>query len=125
MNRNFLLLLLLLFLVLSGASYLFHLSNPAFRLPVLLIGNAAIGLVTLVSYLVAATKIQARPQAFVGGVTGASLLKMLVIIGLVLVYVAVLRDYYHKGTLFVLMGFYIVYTGAESISLSRLAKRKT
>jgi len=124
MNRKFLLLLLLLFLVIGGIGHLLHLANAKFLLSVLWIGNAAIALITLISYFVAAAKIQARPMAFVGGVTGASLLKMVVIIGLVLVYVVGLKQYYHKSTLFVLLGVYLLYTGMEAIFLSRLAKRK-
>lgn len=124
MNRKFLLLLLVIFLILCGVSYLLHLSETKMPLYVLLTGNLAIALITLISHQMAATKIQSRPQAFVGGVTGASLLKMLVIIGLVLVYVLAFREYYHKGALFVVLGFYIVYTLVESVSLTRLAKRK-
>lgn len=125
MNRNFLLLLFVVFIVLCGLSYLLQTAVPGLPLSVLLVGNIAIALVTLISHQVAASKIQSRPQAFVGGVTGASLLKMMVIIGLVLLYVLAFRDYYHKGALFVVLGFYMVYTLVEAISLSKLAKRKS
>lgn len=124
MNRKFLLILLLTFLILTGVSYFLQSAYPDFPLPVLLVGNTAIGLITMVSYLLAAAKMQARPQAFVGGVTGASLLKMVVLIGLVLVYVLGFKAYYHKGAVFVLLAFYAVYAGVETVFLSRLAKQK-
>lgn len=124
MNKYFVYIVVLVFLVLSALFYLLHSAVPEYRLEVLMTGNAVMAILTAVSYLIVKKTVHDRPQAFVRGVYGGSLLKLMICMFGLLIYVFINRPNIHKPSVFMLMGIYAVYTTIETISLSKLARER-
>lgn len=81
-------------------------------------------IISISSFLIVQRQMNGRPQAFVRGVMGANLLKMMVCLFAILIYVFINRSNIHKPSVFVLMGTYMVYSTMETLLLSKLARRK-
>ena len=122
MNKYFIFIDTLIFIILGAIFYAIHNAAPDYQLGVLMIGNAIMAILTATSYLIVKKTVHERPQAFVRGVYGASLLKLMVCMFSILAYVLINRPNIHKPSVFILLGIYIVYTAAETISLSKLAR---
>lgn len=122
MKKIFIPAVLALFAVSSAALYWLWYSNNAFQLPALMVGNIIMAILCIVSYFIVVKQIASRPQAFVRGVSGASLLKLLVCMAGVLTYVLVYRPNVHKPSIFVLLGIYAAYSTIETIILSKWAR---
>jgi hypothetical protein len=122
MNKYFIFIIAFVFVVLGIIFYILHNAYPDYQLGVLMIGNAIMALLTATSYLIVKKTVHQRPQAFVRGVYGASLLKLMVCMFSILAYVLINRPNIHKPSVFILLGIYVVYTTAETLSLSKLAR---
>src|SRR5690606_2481260 len=78
MKNRVLLSIALCFLALETAFYFINQSNPAFNLLTLTVGNALMALLCVITFFIVKKQIDRRPEAFVRGVYGATLLKLMV-----------------------------------------------
>jgi Ca2+/Na+ antiporter len=98
--------------------------HPEYDLTGLLLSNSLLALLSIVSYFMLQNKLKTgRPQAFVNGVYGATLLRLMACMGGIFIYIYLNKDSLHKPSLFAMMGLYIIYTAFESIMLSKIAKK--
>ena len=122
MNR-FIFLLIAVFLVLAGAIWVVQQSRPELDFTLLTVGNALLAALTAASFAMVRRGIAGRPQAFVGGVYGGTMLKLFIGGGALLAYVLLNRPNLHKPSLLGVGALYIVYTLVEKIALQRLARK--
>lgn len=122
MKKYFVLIVVILFLILSGIFYALGLYAPNFSISVLMTGNAVMALLTILSYFLITKQFDNKPAGFVRGVYASSLLKLFVCITAIMAYVMINKPNVHKPSLFVLFGIYAVYSIVETWLLSRLAK---
>lgn len=122
MNR-FIFLLIAVFLGLAGAIWFLQRSRPEFDFTLLTVGNALLAALAAASFAMVRRGISGRPQAFVGGVYGGTMLKLFVGGGALLAYVLLNRDHLHKPSLLVVGALYLVYTLVEKIALQKVARR--
>jgi hypothetical protein len=110
--------LVFLFIV-TGVFLYLRSSYPDWDYNLLIGGNAFLALVTLLSFILATKPSHDRPEAFVRGVYGGTLVKLFLIAGGVLVYLLLHRHHLHKPSLAVIGGLYIIYTALETAALQR------
>lgn len=122
MKKYFVLIVVILFLVLSGIFYALGLYAQNYRLSVLMTGNAVMALLTILSFYLVTREFNNKPAGFVRGVYASSLLKLFVCIIAIMSYVLINKPNVHKPSLFVLFGIYAVYSIVETWLLSKLAK---
>jgi len=122
MKKKFIIVTSVIFVLLSVCFYILKTYLPAYRFVTLETGNLLMAILTLSSYFIVQKQIDSRPQAFVRGVYSASFLKLMVCMVSILVYVLLNRANIHKPSVFVLFGIYAIYTTAETLLLSKLAK---
>ena len=122
MTNKFIVSIILIFILLSGASYLLNMSFPSFNFSVLMAGNGIMAFLSLCSYFIINQQLKGRPQAFVRGVYGATLLKLFVCMISILTYVMVDRPHIYKPVIFILFAIYAIYTAVETWLTFRLAK---
>lgn len=123
MKNRVLLSIALCFLALETAFYFINQSNPAFNLLTLTVGNALMALLCVITFFIVKKQIDRRPEAFVRGVYGATLLKLMVCLSATLLFVLLNRPHLHKPTLFILFGIYFVYTAMETWQLSQQVRK--
>lgn len=114
----------MLCLVLSGAFWYLSRLQPDYSFTVLMVANLIMCCLAIGSVFHVSKQARERPQAFVRGVGGASLLRLLIGVVGIVGYVMFDRRHVHKPTLFLLFSIYLIYTVAETLILSRLVKRK-
>jgi hypothetical protein len=68
-------------------------------------------------------KVAERPQAFVRGVMGATLLRLFVCFAAILAYALIKRPDVHKPTIYLMFGIYAIFTVVETLVFSRQARR--
>lgn len=124
MTGKFVTTTLIIFIVLSIVFFAMRTSAPEFHFIALEVGNMVMAIISISSFLIVQRQMNGRPQAFVRGVMGANLLKMMVCLFAILIYVFINRSNIHKPSVFVLMGTYMVYSTMETLLLSKLARRK-
>lgn len=95
---------------------------PQYNFTVLITGNIVMAVLSVITFYMVTMQMKKKPDAFVRGVYASSFLKLFVCIVAILVYAIVNKPNVHKPTLFVLFGIYAVYSVAETMLLSRLAK---
>jgi len=122
MKKNFAIVTVIIFIILSAVLYWLHISYPAYQYSVLMTGNILMAILALLSYFIVRRQVDQRPQAFVRGVYTASFLKLMVCMTALLVYVLVNKPNVHKPSVFILFGIYAVYTVSETMLLSRMAR---
>lgn len=92
---------------------------------VLIIGNAFLFLITLLSYGLAKRSLtNPNPHAFVRGVYGGILLKLFVSFIAAFVYIGIYKKGLNKPAFFTLMGLYLLYTFLEVSVLTRALKQQ-
>lgn len=122
MKQYFVVTISSIFVVLSIALFILYKSVPAFSYPVLEIGNAIMLVLSLSSFALITKQAGKNGSAFVRGVSGSSLLKLMVCMIAVVIYVAGSRGNIYKPGIFVLMGIYAIYSATETVLLSRMAR---
>ena len=122
MNRRLPLVFILIFLVVAAVINLILGRQPGFDLPALYAADVLMLLLSLAAWAMLKTNVDSRPQAFVRGVYGATMLRLFVCLVGILSY-ALLKKPVHKPTLFVMFGIYAVYTVVETMAFSRHARR--
>lgn len=123
MKSNFIIIIIGIFLLLSGLFYALKINAPQFSYAALMIGNAVMAILCIASYIIVTKQISGRPDAFVRGVYASSFLKLFVCMISILVYAMVNKPHVHKPSIFMLLGIYAVYSATETIILSKMARR--
>lgn len=122
MRRNFIVTIIMLFVIISAILILVKTLAPSFLIGTMLGGNAVLAILSITSYLLVKRKISAKPQAFVQAVMSGSLLKLFAcMIGLV-TYILINKPHVHKPSIFILMAVYAIYTAVETWLLSLMAR---
>jgi predicted tellurium resistance membrane protein TerC len=96
---------------------------PEYDMIGLLGANILLGGVNAISFFLLQKKLkEERAQAFVNGVYSATLLRLMVCLAGIFIYAYSNREHLHKPTVFVMMGFYLLYAALEAVVASREAK---
>ena len=91
---------------------------------VLIVGNAILFVITLISYLLAKNALKnTNPNVFVRAIIGGIMIKLFVAIIATFVYTATSKVQVNKPALFTCMGLYLVYTFLEVSVLTKELKR--
>lgn len=129
MNKSFRFILpvLLVFVLLIAVLFIFRnlLEEKGFDFNLLLIANIFLLFLQLISFAMQQKALTNKnPNVFVRAIMGGMLLKMFGCVALVLIYTLMSGDAFNKRSVFLAMLLYLVYLGAEVISISRLNKQK-
>lgn len=117
-----LLFILLNAFFLTGKSWL---AKKGIDQDVLIIGNALLFLVMLISFLITQRSLKAsNPNVFVRAMYGSFIIKFFILAIGAFVYIMATKENVNKPALFACMGLYIVYTFFEVSSLMRLLKSR-
>ena len=122
MKNSFILVIIILFAVLSGAFYLLVQKAPQFNLNLLMGANIIMAALTIAGYAMVRRQLANSPAAFVRGVYGNTFLKLMVCIVSIVGYAMLNKPHVHKPSLFMAFGIYAVYTTIETLMLSKMAK---
>ncbi|MBC7553218.1 MAG: hypothetical protein H7257_04505 [Taibaiella sp.] len=122
MNKQHVVTLFSIFILLSAGLFVLDSQIPAYRFLILESGNVMMFLVTIAGVFMVQRQVGKTGGAFVRGVTGASFLKLMVCLTAALIYIVTNRTTLHKPSIFVLFGIYMIYTASETMMLSKLAK---
>jgi hypothetical protein len=114
----------ILFITVGIALYFLQKSMPLLPLLALEIGNGIMFGIAFIAHMLVLKQLDNNPSAFVRGVSGASLLKIMICMFGMLIYIVLNRNTLYKPTIFVFFGIYAVYTVVETILLSKIARRK-
>jgi hypothetical protein len=92
---------------------------------VLIIGNAILFFITIISYLIAQRGIKnSNTHAFIRAVIGGIMVKLFVTIIAAFIYISIFKKGLNKPALFTCMGLYFVYTFIEVSVLTKQLKSK-
>jgi Na+/serine symporter len=93
---------------------------------VLIIGNALLFTITLVSFLLAQRGLKnTNTHAFIRAIIGGIMIKLFVFVIAAFVYISIFKKEINKPALFTCMGLYLVYTFFEVSVLTKQLKQKT
>lgn len=98
-------------------------SRPEFDLSALLAANGLMFVLSLLAWVMLRRNVGQRPQVFVRGVYGATMLRLFVCMIGILTYALIKKPNVHKPTLFVMFGIYAIYTIVETVAFSRQARK--
>ncbi|WP_407528323.1 hypothetical protein PDL71_09020 [Lacibacter sp. MH-610] len=127
MNRKRFLPLLGLFIAVTSFANLFRgfLSGKGIDADVLVIGNALIFLISLLSlYFHIKGFLDKNVQVFLRSVYGSLMIKMFGLAAIAAVYILVMKKEVNKPALFICMGLYVLYTIIEIRQVFHLLKEK-
>lgn len=125
MTDKFILWLAVVFVLITAAlfslqSWLVQTLHVHFE--VLVTGNIALALITLISYSLNRKGMKAEnPNVFVRSVYASTLAKLMLCAVGIIIYVVMNRSTVSKATIFLLMFFYLVYTVFETMHLYRIS----
>lgn len=122
MKQLFNISILVLFIALSVILFILYKASPAYNYSVLETGNVIMMVLAFSSFMLINKQAGKNGSAFVRGVSGSSLLKLMVCMISVVIYAAVNRANVHKPSIFILMAIYAIYSATETILLSRMAR---
>ncbi|HVG12088.1 MAG TPA: hypothetical protein VM843_03745 [Flavisolibacter sp.] len=92
----------------------------------LLIGNLILFIITFISFFLGKKGLKSsNPHAFVRSVYTSMMLKLFACAIAAFIYIASNRDNVNKPALFMLMGFYLVYTFIEVSILTKMLRQKS
>ncbi|MCW3463570.1 hypothetical protein [Chitinophaga nivalis] len=127
MSDRFTIRLFSLFGILNGLIIIFkpRLLDIGAHIYVLMIGNLALAIISLVSYLMSRRGLaSSNHNAFIRAVYGSTLSKLMLCVAGIATYVLIYRPNVSKLTIFMLLFLYLVYTVFETLSLFRLTRLK-
>jgi hypothetical protein len=127
MNRKRFLPLLGLFIAVTSFANLFRdfLSGKGIDADVLVIGNALIFLISLLSlYFHIKGFLDKNVQVFLRSVYGSLMIKMFGLAAIAAIYILVMKKEVNKPALFICMGLYVLYTIIEIRQVFHLLKEK-
>lgn len=109
-------------LLVAGRAWI---TRNGFDADVLIIGNLALCLVMLLSFMVTSRSLESKnPNSFVRAIYGSFIIKFFILAIAAFAYIMAQRKDVNKPALFVCMGLYVVYTFFEVSALFRLLKQK-
>ena len=92
---------------------------------VLIIGNAVLFVITIVSYLLAQKGLRnTNTHAFIRAIIGGIMIKLFVFVIAAFIYISFFKKDINKPALFTCMGLYLVYTFFEVSVLTKQLKQK-
>lgn len=98
--------------------------HPVYDRTALMVANGLLAVLSIVSFFMLKSKAkEARAQAFVNGVYGATLLRLMVCMSSIFIYLYMNKGHLHKPSIFAMMGLYVLYTFVETISASKEMKK--
>jgi len=125
MQHKFVLSIVIVFLALSGIIYYMSIQSPQYDLASLLIGNAMLAMVSLLSFNIIKRGINSNDaNAFVRGKMTGTMIKFFVCIAILLIYIFVNDRKVDKPSIFFFLGMYVVYSAIEAVPLSKMARKK-
>ena len=93
---------------------------------VLIIGNALLFAITLISFTMAQKGLKnSNTHAFIRAIIGGIMIKLFVSVIAAFVYISIFKKNINKPALFTCMGLYLVYTFFEVSVLTKQLKQKT
>ena len=93
---------------------------------VLIIGNALLFTITLISFLLAQKGLKStNTYAFIRAIIGGIMIKLFVSVIAAFIYISIFKKQINKPALFACMGLYLVYTFLEVSVLNKQLKQKT
>jgi hypothetical protein len=126
MKKYFPLVILSLFILVSGCLFLFVRQYPAYDLNALLAANGVLAFLVILGYLMIRRQLKGDgAHAFVRGVYSATLLKLMVSLGGIFAYAIGNKEHLHKPTVFLMLGLYFLYTIVETAILSGVVKKSS
>lgn len=123
MKNRLLLYIVICFLLLQAVFYFLNQAAPAYNLWVLSVANGVMAGLSVAGFYIVKNQAAGRPEAFVRGVYGATLLKLMICMTSILIFLLLNRSNLHKPTLFILFGIYAIYTGMETWLLSQQVRK--
>lgn len=123
MNAKLPFILLALFALIAGGAWALRHAYPGFDFTALVAADLIMLLLSLAAWAMLRKSVAERPQAFVRGVYGATMLRLFVCLIGILTYALMNRTHLHKPTLFVMFGIYMAYTVIETVAFSNTAKK--
>ena len=92
---------------------------------VLIIGNALLFIITIVSFLLAQRGLRnTNTHAFIRAIIGGIMIKLFVFVIAAFIYISIFKKEINKPALFTCMGLYLVYTFFEVSVLTKQLKHK-
>ena len=116
-------LLTVILLAIAGICYGLVRMEPRFDLTTLLVADLIMYFLSMIAWAMLRKSVTERPQAFIRGVYGATLLRLFVCLIGILIYAMVNRDTVYKPTFFVLFGIYAAYAFTEAFIFSKVARK--
>ncbi len=124
MNKKFYTILVALFAVLTAIIFVLKQSD-AFSFNVMMIGNAVIFALSILSYAIGSKYTRSENNGqFVRGVMGGTFLKFFLAILFGLIYIVMNREDINLGDIMGLMFMYIIYTTIETGFLAKSSRTK-
>lgn len=122
MKGKFLGTMVLIFLIVAGICYGLNMQQPAFDLTTLLVADALMLVFTLIAWMITQKTLLDRPQAFVRGVISGTMIKMFAVLAAVVAYAMMNKGHLYKPMVLAFFGIYVIYTAAETVLTSKMAK---
>ncbi|MFT4062285.1 MAG: hypothetical protein QM642_08015 [Edaphocola sp.] len=128
MRQNFFIAIIIIFLVLGGAIYWLSVRYPLlFDAKALMIGNVSLAAIAFLSFTLISRGLgNDNTHAFIRAKTSATLLKLVLCVGLLMLYVvakgAQSGDPMLQPSIFMFLGMYMIYNAAEAIPLAKMAR---
>lgn len=122
MNARLPILFVLIAAALTALLLMLSRSYPEYDLTALLSANGIMLILSLIAWVIQKRHVAERPQAFVRGVYGATMLRLFVCLVGIVTYATIKRPV-HKPTIFLMMGIYAVYTIIETVAVSSQARK--
>lgn len=123
MNGKLPLFLIGLCAAIAAGAYMIWQSCPAYDFTAMIGADLLMLLLSLAAWALLRRSVAERPQTFIRGIYGATLLRLFVCLTGILTYALMNRTHLHKPTLFVMFGIYILYTSIETVIFSRTARK--
>ncbi len=122
MKKEFIVTFVTIFILLTGGLLLLQYLLPKYSFALLETGNVIMFVLSLGAYYMVTRQLDRTSWAFIRGVSGASVFKLMVCLTAMLIYIVSNRATLYKPSIFVLFGIYAIYTASETLLLSKLAR---
>lgn len=123
MNNRLPIVLVLVCAALTALLIILFRQRPEYDLFALLSANAIMFVLSLAAWAILRRNVAERPQAFVRGVYGATMLRLFVCLVGIISYAMIKKPAVHKPSLFIMFGIYAVYTVIETMTFSQQARK--
>jgi amino acid transporter len=123
MNNRLPIALILVCAALTALLILLFRQRPEYDLTALLTANGIMFILSIAAWAILRRNVSERPQAFVRGVYGATMLRLFVCLVGIISYAMIKKPALHKPSLFIMFGIYAVYTIIETMTFSQQARK--